>query len=320
VKKRYSLLISTVLLGMGYSSASIATAIDLGAASDYNVFVKDSFTAVYSDVEGRVAAGGDVSVTGYSINLANSALASSDTIPALVVGGDLNVNSAQVYGNVYVEGDYNATQSFNIIDGSVNSTGVSGIDFESAFSTLAQLSGDLSSFSANSTAIDKWSTQYLTGTGSNNEQGDIHIFSLDSSDFNYSNYLLSGIDAGDTIVFNVAGDNISTGWGNLAGSDFSLSDLSANIIYNFYEADFITLTAAMYGSILAPMADIYSNYGVIEGQVIANSWTGSFQVNDNSFVSSVASSSNSVSVSAPTSMAFLLLGLLTITMRRSFRK
>ena len=76
----------------------------------------------------------------------------------------------------------------------------------------------------------------------------------------------------------------------------------------------------MYGSILAPMADINSGYGVIEGQVIANSWTGSFQVNDNLFVSSVASSSNSVSIPAPTNIAFLLLGLLIIAMRRTVRK
>jgi len=318
VKNSHGLLLSAVLLGGSYSSITTATVIDFGIASNYNVFVQNDFVAANSDVEGRLAAGGDVAITSYSVNSKNGSQLYSDTTtnPALLVGGDLSFNNGQVSGDVYVQGNYTPIASGNILNGSLNSDTVSSIDFNATFSDLTQLSENLSALSSNSSAIDKWTTQYLTGTGSNDAGGDLHIFSLDVSDLYFSNYLLSGVDAGDTVLFNVSGDNISTGWGNFAGSDFSLSDLSANIVYNFYEANSINLTAAMYGSILAPTADIYSTYGVIEGQVIAASWNGNFQVNDNPFVSSVSSNSNSVSVPAPTGMIFLLLGLLTLTMRR----
>ena len=42
-------------------------AIDLGPVSPYNAFVFEEFSAPSSDVEGRLAAGGNVSINNYSV-------------------------------------------------------------------------------------------------------------------------------------------------------------------------------------------------------------------------------------------------------------
>ena len=62
----------------------------LGVANDYSAFVLHDVNAFYSDVQGRVAVGGDASFTGYSVgdSLANS----NGTLDTLIVGGNLIVH------------------------------------------------------------------------------------------------------------------------------------------------------------------------------------------------------------------------------------
>lgn len=65
----------------------------------------------------------------------------------------------------------------------------------------------------------------------------------------------------------------------------------------------------MFGSILAPNADIKAPHGVIWGQVIANSWQGNTQINDNPFTDTT------VEVPEPTYLFILSLGGLAFTRR-----
>lgn len=316
MKKRNGLLLVATLVGSIQTSAAFATVIDLGAASNYNAFIHSNFTATSSDVEGRIAAGGDVSISNYSINIKNGTqlYADTDTSPALVVGGDLNFSSGQIAGSIHVSGVYNSNSSGTITNGSLSQGGSSPIDFNAEFANLIQLSNELSSLPTNSYAVDQWSTQYFTGAVNNGVGGDLHAFHLDASDMNFSDYLLSDVDDGDTIIFNVSGSNISTGWGNFAGSDNSMRDLADHILFNFFEADTLTINAAMFGSILAPTAAITSPWGVIEGQVIAASWEGNTQINDNALFTPP-----SVSVPEPSSLSLLSLALLGLFTRRKQR-
>src|SRR6516165_2439546 len=75
----------------------------LGVAGDFNVFVLGQVTQSYTDCEGRLAAGGDVRLTGYGIGsaLSNSAGQRDD----LVGGGGLTYNQGQVFnGNIVYGG------------------------------------------------------------------------------------------------------------------------------------------------------------------------------------------------------------------------
>src|SRR6202035_5655050 len=90
--------------------------LDLGAANDFSVFIHNNFNASFSDVQGRLAVGGNANITGYSVG---DALASNggDT---LVVGGDLNLSNGQVnHGDIAVGGAANIAQNVGIPNGAV---------------------------------------------------------------------------------------------------------------------------------------------------------------------------------------------------------
>ena len=312
MKLSSSVVISLSLFVFNTSFPAIAGLINLGTANDYNVFIHQNFSATSSDVEGRMAVGGDINISHYSVNIKNGSQLYTDTSdsPALVAGGDLNFKSGQIAGDVHVGGTYTPTSSGNVVNGSANIGAPALIDFDAEFNNLINLSTSLSLLSPNAVAEDQFSTQYLTGAGANNLENDMHIFSLDSSDMLFSDYLLSNVDKGDTVLFNVSGTDISTSWGNFGGSDFSLDIMSENIIFNFYEAEALHLNASLYGSILAPKADITAPTGVIWGQVIANSWDGNMQINDNPFVNT------SVKVPEPSSLIIFFLGLIALCVKR----
>ena len=312
MKSSPQLFISALILVFAVSSPATAGIINLGDAANYNAFVYEDFQATSSDVEGRLAAGGNVSIRNYSVNIKGSSQLYTDTdkYPALVVGGDLDYSSGNIAGNVFVGGNYTPTGTGTITNGAATVGGSSPIDFDAEFAHLTNLSEQLSLLAVNGDATDKWSTQHLTGSGSNGAEGDLHVFSLDASDMNFSDYLLSGVDKGDTVLFNISGDNIATSWGNFGGSDSSLNNVSGNILFNFFEAETLQINAALYGSILAPKANITAPTGVIWGQVIVNSWTGNTQINDNPF------SDNTVTVPEPSTLAVFLLGLMGVAARR----
>ena len=267
-----------------------------------------------------MAAGGDVNISNYSVNIKDGSQLYADTnsAPALVVGGDLNFTSGQIAGDVYVGGNYTPTGTGTVTNGAVQSGGVAPINFDDEFDKLIDLAAELALLPDNGTATDLWSTQHLVGAGSNDLADDLHVFNLDASDMLFSDYLLSEVDKGDTILFNVSGTDIATSWGNFAGSDNSLFDFSENILFNFYEAETLTINAAMYGSILAPKASIEAPHGVIWGQVIADSWHGNTQINDNPFVSKKPNVG--VTVPEPTSIAILALGLIGLGVSRKQKK
>ena len=303
------------MLVAGFTSPVAALPISFGAADNYNVFVKNDFSATSSDVEGRVAVGGNASISNYSINVKNGVQLYSDTSsnPALVVGGGLNYTSGNIAGDVYVGGVFNGSASGTITNGSLQSGGLSPIDFDSEFAALEQLSLDLSLLNDNGVATPQWSTQNYYGEGQNGVGSDWHVFDLTGDDMMFTDYLLRDVDAEDFILFNVSGSNISTSWGNFAGSDNSLRMQSDRVLYNFFEAEVLEVNAALFGSILAPNASVLAAYGLIEGQVIADSWLGNAQVNDNPFITSP------VSVSAPGSLGLLSLGLLGLAVIRKRR-
>lgn len=292
-----------------------AGVINLREAANYNAFFYQDFYATSADVEGQLAAGGNVSISSYSVNIKGSSQLYTDTgkYPALVVGNDLNFNSGNIAGNVYVGGNYTPTSTGTITNGTATVGGSSPIDFAAEFAYLTKLTTELSQLKVNGAATEKWSSQYLQGAGQNGLKGDLHVFSLDQSNMKLTDYLLSNIDEGDTVLFNVAGKDIATSGGDFGGSDLSIANVSNNVLFNFFEAETLKINAALFGSVLAPKADIAAPTGVIWGQVIANSWTGNTQINDNPFTS------NTVTVSEPSTIAVFVFALIALTYRRIYK-
>lgn len=299
------------------SFSSTAGLINLGAAKDYNTFIHHDFLAANSDVEGRMAVGGDVSINNYSVNIKNSVqlYPNSDNLPALVAGGNLAFSEGTIAGDVFVGGTYTQTTTGSIINGNVQMGGISPIDFDTEFNSLIQLSTNLSLLDPNgTTTLSHWDTLLnLEGAGMNDSSGDLHIFNLDQSDLSSSDYWLSEVDMDDTVLFNISGKDLTIGSANFGGSDGSLENMADNILFNFYEAESVNINAALFGSILAPTADIIAPQGVIWGQVIADSWAGNTQINDNPF------EDTTTNIPEPSTLAIFTLAMFGMAARR-FKK
>lgn len=289
---RKSLFFLLILMGI-LITCSISQATLLGPASDYNVFLFGDMNVWESDSEGRIAVGGNIiRMSNYAIGLKADPAQYSIVSGANVNFGSGSVSNGGIFaeGNIqlnhfYVDGDVTSNGTISgvgqgTIEGNhtQNAAAASPIDFASAYTYLSSTSLLLAKMApTGTTSVTYWGTRdaiVLTGAE------DINIFSLSGNDLSNASSLTFNIGADDIAIVNVSGkvDNFS-GFGL-----FGYDKKQGNILYNFYEADQLTMhNIGIMGSILAPDADVIFNTGVINGTLIADSLTGSGQSNQSLF-------------------------------------
>ncbi len=244
----------TLLSGMGDA---------LGVAGAFNVFVLGQATQSYTDSEGRVAAGGDVSLTGYGIGstLPNSAGQRDD----LIVGGRLTYNQGQVFnGNVV----YSSTAVLQNV-GLPNGTARQGapVDFAAAQTQLDALAAAYAGLATNGTATDTYGTIGLSGA-----DPALDVFSLSAGELASANGLNITAPAGATVLVNVSGTAAQMQY---FGMTVSGTDLQ-HVLFNFPDATTLALAGiSVQGSVLAPGAAVTFNNGNLEGTLVGGSLTGS---------------------------------------------
>jgi len=323
--KMRNMAVITVLL---LSLPVFADSIDFGQASAYNAFMKNDHNANSSDVQGRVAVGGDVNITsqnswaGYEVGNKIIDFNMGDG-PSLVVGGDINKTG---------EGNFNIYQSATlpnpvmgdvILGGTINGEPVDynsaeenstnlPVDFDSAFAHLEALSQNLSERAAVEAQVHIQDNYLIFQADSNIQPEDnVYVFNVDQSQMvnqwgtNRTDWFVDASTMANnaTVVFNVknstssvidlAQSNVFLGLANdssridpLSGyfSKESENDIPpVQVLYNFYGASQLNLNSDLYGSILAPTADIKANSSQLYGQVIGKSWEGNMQINYNPF-------------------------------------
>jgi len=176
------------------------------------------------------------------------------------------------------------------------------VDFDNAFAYLNQLSDDLKTSTAVGTSEAKWST--LTFTPTTTPSDNVYVFNVTQEQINASTgWNVDGVSDEATVVFNINNNNAIAGKQNWGGDkdtcaqgqvgcvQFSQTNISINgkllssnynehnynpdfkqqVLFNFAGASKVNLASDMYGSVLAPSADIKANPSVIYGQVIGNS-------------------------------------------------
>lgn len=241
-----------------------------GPLGDFNVMTFDDFTASYSDVEGRLYAGGNVSVTGYTLGLQLPSPGGN----TLVVGGDLQYTGGEVHNGGVKVGGTATTSGMTVHSGTVtDGLGLGGVpvDFASEQNRLTGMSTSLSGLAANGSTQIQYSSLVLTGDGSASSQ----VFSVDASQISsVTEIKIENVASGTDVIINVAGTSVQVMNGGFQGFSNNLD----HILFNFYEAETLGF-ASVQGSILAPLADITASYGQINGQIVGNSWTGGAQVN-----------------------------------------
>jgi len=291
-----------LLLFLAFTGCSFATSIGLGVADQYDAFIFNNFTGSSSDVTGRLAVGGNVTLTNYSVG---SSYASHSSVVTLTAGGNLLMTSGQINGSVIVGGTALLT-SATIGGQTTQNAGSLPVNFSYMENYLTNESTILTTTAATGTASLIYGGISLKGNGTKAPQ----FFSINAGDLASAAYWgnITGVASGSTLVFNVSGSSISL-------PNVGMSALNGyNVLFNFYNAQSISMSS-FDGSVLAPYADITGSWGQIDGTVVAKSWNGTTEFHDLPFKDTTTPSP----VPEPSTIVMLSSGMvcLAVWMRRT---
>lgn len=326
----------SAVLALVISTQASAISIDLGAATGYNLFIKENFSQPGADSQGKIAIGGNANIGQYDVGVNYEPGTWRDGkqfwtelgkySDVLVVGGDLTTGqwaSGNIKGNLILGGSLTPGSNANSVLGTT--TQAKPIDFDTAFEQFNDLSQELAGH-ANSGGLDFKYNNWLILDGS--ASNDVYFANITGQMLASATDMTAlGLDKNDTLVINVSGKNINFDSLNYGQREsFAALDMPAsNILYNFFEAESITFSGGIKGNILAPKADFTFLQGDLSGQVIAKSWTGNWgaQANlwDGFFVPPIDTTPPPttppvVSVPEPSAVLLLLAGLLALVLIR----
>ncbi|MBP1775576.1 MAG: hypothetical protein H6Q86_1582 [candidate division NC10 bacterium] len=273
----------------------------LGIAFEYNVFMFGDIEQYGTDVEGRVAAGGDITygkaneVVGDTVVKANgfsvaSKVQDTQGLADLVAGNNVRLENGSVgyFGNEnsgapgYQKGVVNwggtATIAPDVGLDKVNSGPGNPINFAAEQTSLTAMSGSWGGLSANGKTDFLYNDQnslyriQLTGADTN-----LNVFSLDATRVGQNLGFYIDAPLTSTVLVNVTG---ATAEDKIPGSDYipGSSEFypSSNILFNFLDATLLTINQIeVNGSILAPLAHVdFMMNSHIDGNLIAYSLFG----------------------------------------------
>lgn len=298
------------LLGASLMSAAHAgtPVIDFGVADGYNAFFYSSVSNA-TDVEGRMAVGGDLTTGSFSVGY-RRAYGSSG--PSLVVGGNVAINGGDIYTGPATNVDTNGTigpttswtkqQGYGVYGGANTSSSYLAlqqqsnvINFAAAKTQLTALSSSLAQQTSNGLVESKWGGTYLTGDNSSS----IEVFTVTTGQL--SNLYLQDINASAHVIINVTGSGTATFSG---GQDGQLSALRSQVLFNVESASEVSVDTFIWGSLLANNANL-DGTGHIEGNVYANSMSSAVEIGYEPYKTIGTLSP----VPEPDSVAMLLAGL-----------
>lgn len=303
-------LIAAALLGA--TSAHAATTIDLGAADGYSAFIFGNVGAAsgrnissgFRDVEGRLAAGGNVNLTGFSVGEKNAA---GSTGASIVAGGNINIGTGAIDNGskdgtaVYGVSNSAATASTQqwFADGTFSKGNSATLDFAAAQKQLTSLSTSVSQLAANGSVVAQNSGFTLVG----DKNADVDIFNINASSLANLTLDLGSLKSTAHIIINDGASTI-----DMSGDYASFAGFSDRTLFNFADATKTSVSTYVYGSILTPLAT-FSGTGHLEGTLVADSVVATAS---GSTVEIGANSFKGVTVSAvpePDSIALMLAGV-----------
>lgn len=263
-------------------------AVNFGLANEYNVFVFDNMNLSNTDAEGRVAVGGNATLSNYGVGAGIIPLPPAGTDPSFVVNGDINVSAgSNASGNTIINPTSNVI-SYTM--GNPNGSFITGtpIDFIEAKRYLTCASQFWSTLQPNGSGEVIFNQLNLTGTDEV-----LNIFNFDASDIYNTGIalnqlnginIIAPVDA--TILINVLGTNILYGSYQIFRNGVAASRENARkIVWNYPEAlTWSNSTTAIYGSVLAPFAAATTTFSQINGNIIFESFVGNAESHNELFI------------------------------------
>lgn len=236
----------------GMAQAASLSAVEL--LQQYNLITKGD---VYStqEVEGNVYIGGNLTGSTLQAAFVKASVPDSGLANIVILGNNgvtMNINDRDV--TVVIGGTSTGTvnEAGTVITGSTPAELVP--DSDTVFSTLDQWSRDLSLLATTGTYTEG-EQGYTFGAGVYN----ISLADLTKREFKYD------LAEGETIVFNVSGTDLAIDK-NWPGVPY---ELASQVVWNFYEAETVSINSKVIGSVLAPSATLSGFSGSLEGSVFA---------------------------------------------------
>lgn len=261
-----------------------------GVASPFNVFVLGDLAQRNTDTEGRVAVGGRGTLTDYRVG---AALGTPDAGDVLVVGGALEFSRGRIEVGNAVSGGPGTLANVTFAPGGAYRQGAP-LDFAAAGAALRARSSDLAALPVTGSTRLGYGGITLTGTVPG-----LNVFGIAAADLAAAHTLTIAVPAGATVLLNVGGEMAA-----LRGIGFDLRGVERQrLLLHFPAATALRLeNVGVQGTILAPRAAITFDNGVIDGQLIGASLSGTGQANYVPFVGCLSSASGGTPAPGPTSL------------------
>lgn len=280
-------------------------AFNFGLANDYNVFVFGDMSMSNTDAEGRVAVGGNATLSNYGVGASITPLPPANTDPSFVIDGNVNVTAgSNASGNTVVNP---SSTIINYTMGNPNGLLITGtpIDFAEAERYLKCASNFWGTLVPNGIGEVVFNQLNLIGT-----DGTLNIFALDSGNLygtGISLAQLNGINIiaplGSTILINVVGTAIQYGSYQIFRNGTAATRENARrILWNFPQAlTWSNSTTAIYGSVLAPFAAANTTFSQINGNIIFDRFSGNAESHNELFIGELPEATSCMLVTTSTS-------------------
>lgn len=243
----------------------------LGIAGDYNIFALASMDTSLGgfNVDGSIAAAQDI-ITGnkygsFIFNPSGEMVAGQDIYYNDQVNSDtgVTINGNITYGRNFIKN----VRSLSSIKGTISQG--TPIDFDTTGNYLRSFSAQLSNLTPR-ISVETINGNQLKFKGTNPTT---NIFQIDASRFTQYGGIIFDIPKDSAAIVNIAGSQVAIEgmWTQFTNQNTSNEIYAKNILYNFYEAKQINFTGELYGSILAPNANISFVRGNTYGTMIISS-------------------------------------------------
>lgn len=234
---------------------------------DFNLFTLSGDATGFTDVQGPVAAAGNVSANYFGLNNG-----SSDPY-GLIALGNVTLKSGTIHGNIIYGGSYSG-QSVTIVNpfsstspAPAPSQNAQVIDFASASTQLSNMSAAMYQYvTVPSTKLGNT----ITFRGIDPE---LNVFSVAASNFTGTTAFAIDVPSGSAVIINVIGTTATMMNAGISGPNGGSLPTSPNkILWNFPSATSLTIQSVNFvGSVLAPLANATFKYGSLTGTVVAKS-------------------------------------------------
>jgi choice-of-anchor A domain-containing protein len=236
---------------------------------------------------------------------------SADADNTLIAGQTLTTTNFQLYHGNAVAGTLALGSGSTILNGT--SSAGSALDFAAEQARLTGISSQLATQASNSTANFQYGGYTLAGS----QATGLNIFDISGANLSSTNSFNLSATAASFVLINVDGTANS-----FQNAGFSLwgGITAEHILLNFSDATSLSFGGVgIYGTVLAPTANVSFSNGQLNGSLIALSMLGSGEFHNHNYAGTLLDSPPS-GVPEPASWAMLIGGFgLTGGMLRSKR-